>query len=92
MEVDSLDYVHRRVLSQKDDLGILHLVAYFLQKLNLVECNYKIYDKELLAIVSAFEHWRPELEGTDLPIQVLTDHKALEYFMTTKKLTYRQAW
>ena len=31
------------------------------------------------------------MEGTDLPIQVLTDHKSLEYFMTTKKLTRRQA-
>ena len=91
VEVDSSDYVHGGVLSQKDDQGILHPVAYFSRKLSPAECNYEIYDKELLAIVSAFEYWRPELEGTELPIQVLTDHKALEYFMTTKKLTRRQA-
>jgi hypothetical protein len=71
--------------------GVLHLVAFFSRKLTLVECNYEIYDKELLAIVNCLEHWRPELEGTELPIQILTDHKALEYFMTLKKLTRRQA-
>ena len=32
------------------------------------ECNYEIYDKELLAIVKAFEEWRPELEGAAFPI------------------------
>ena len=91
VEVDSSDYVHGGCLSQKDDAGLLHPVAFFSRKLTPAECNYEIYDKELLAIISAFEHWRPELEGTEHPIQVLTDHKALEYFMTTKKLTRRQA-
>ena len=55
--------------------------------------NYAIYDKELLAIVRCFEEWRPEAlsgSGTN-PVQVLTDHKALEYFITTKKLSRRQA-
>ena len=55
------------------------------------ECNYKIYNKELLAIIQCFKEWRPELEGTAMPVKVLTDHKSLEYFMTTKKLTPRQA-
>ena len=71
--------------------GILHPVAFFSRKLTPAECNYEIYDKELLAIVNCLEQWRPELEGTELPIQILTDHKALEYFMTSKKLTRRQA-
>lgn len=55
------------------------------------ECNYEIYDKELLAIIRCFEAWRPEIEGTAMPVQVLSDHKSLEYFMSTKKLTRRQA-
>ncbi len=44
------------------------------------ECNYEIYDKELLAIVKAFEEWRPELAGTSEkdPIQVMTDQRNLE--------------
>ena len=45
------------------------------------ECNYEIYDKELIAIVKAFEEWRPELEGSPEPINVIFDHKNLEYFI-----------
>jgi hypothetical protein len=90
VEADSSDYVQGGVLSQMKE-GVLHPVAFFSKKLLLAKCNYEIYDKELLAIVNCLEHWRPELEGTDLPIQILTNHKALEYFMTLKKLTRRQA-
>ena len=55
------------------------------------ECNYDIYDKELLAIIHAFEEWRPELKGAAEQVQVITDHKNLKYFMTTKQLSCRQA-
>ena len=57
------------------------------------ECNYEIYDKELLAIVKAFELWRPELEGraSDEKIKVITDYRNLEYYMSTKQLNRRQA-
>ena len=59
--------------------------------MNSAECNYPIHDKELLAIVRAFEEYRAELEGLANPTQVYSDHKALEYFMTTKNLSVRQA-
>ena len=91
LETDSSDYVSAGVLSQEDDNGILHPVAYFLKQMVPAECNYKIYNKELLAIIRCFEEWRPELKGTAMPVKVLTDHKGLKYFMTTKKLTPRQA-
>jgi hypothetical protein len=91
MECDVSDYVVSGVLSQIGNDGELHLVAFFSKKLNTAKCNYEIYDKELLAIIRAFEQLRPELEGIEIPIKVLTDHKALEYFMTTKKLTRRKA-
>jgi RNase H-like domain found in reverse transcriptase len=53
--------------------------------------NYPIYNKEMLAIVLSFQHWRVHLQGTLEAIQVVLDHKALEYFMTTKALSARQA-
>ena len=55
------------------------------------ECNYPIHDKELLAIVKSLAQWRPELQSQFKRIQIYTDHRALEYFMTTKALTARQA-
>ena len=90
MEINSFDYVNASVLSQLDDEGVLHPVVYFSKKMTPAKCNYKIYNKKLLAIIWCFEEWQPELKGTGLPVKVFTDHKGLEYFMSTKKLTPRQ--
>ena len=79
------------MLSQKDDNSIFHPVAFFLKQMVPAECNYKIYNKKLLTIIWCFKEWRPELENTAMPVKMLTDHKGLEYFITTKKLTLTQA-
>lgn len=55
------------------------------------EVNYKIYDKELLAIIKAFEQQRPKLEGHLEPIKVITDYRNLVYYTTSKMLSRRQA-
>ncbi|KAI0991384.1 hypothetical protein K3495_g16803, partial [Podosphaera aphanis] len=55
------------------------------------ELNYEIHDKEMLAIIRSLSHWRAELVGTRRKIEIFTDHKSLEYFMTTKTLNARQA-
>ena len=62
VETDSSDYVSSGVLSQLSKDGLLHPVAFFSKNLNHAECNYEIYDKELLAIIQCFEQWRPELD------------------------------
>jgi hypothetical protein len=87
------DHVVEGALSQLDEFGVLRPVAFFSRKMNPQECNYEIYDKELLAIVKAFEEWRPGLAGTDpaKSVTVYSDHRALEYFMTTRVLNRRQA-
>jgi hypothetical protein len=43
-------------LSQPDDKAKLRPVAYLSRKMALVELNYEVHDKELLAIVKAFRH------------------------------------
>lgn len=91
VETDASDYVSAAVLSQHDDDGILHPVAFFSGKHSPAECNYEIYDKELLAIIRAFEEWRYYLEGAKFPVTVISDHRNLEYFMTKKDLNRRQA-
>ena len=55
VETDSSDYVNSRVLSQLGDDGLLHLIAFFSKNPNPTECNYEIYNKELLAIIKCFE-------------------------------------
>jgi hypothetical protein len=66
-------------------------VAYYSKTMILAEINYLIYDKEMLAIIRALEAWRPELEGTPTCIRIVSDYKALEYFIITKALMGRQA-
>jgi len=91
IETDASNYVSAGVLSQRDDAGVLHPVAYYSKKHSPAECNYDIYDKELMAIIKAVEEWRPECEGAAYPLRLITDHKNLEYFMTKKLLNRRQA-
>ena len=45
-----------------------------------------------MAIYNAFKHWRHYLEGAGTPIDVVTNHQNLQYFLTTKVLSRRQAW
>ena len=55
-----------------------------------MEWNYKIHDKEMLAISCALEEWRHFLEGATHLVEIWTDHKNLEYFITAKKLNCHQ--
>jgi len=91
LETDASNYVKGEILSQYDDEGVLHPVAFYSKSMIPAEINYHIYDKELLTIIRCFEHWRPELKCTELPIQVFTDHQALKTFMENKQLSRRQA-
>ena len=56
-----------------------------------MEWNYKIHDKEMLAIICALEEWRYFLKRATHLVEIWTDHKNLEYFMTAKKLNCCQA-
>jgi len=92
IEADSSDFASRAVLSQKlPGEEKWHPVAFYSKSLSPVEQNYEIHDKEMLAIIHALEEWRHFLEGARHPVEIWTDHKNLEYFMTAKKLNRRQA-
>jgi hypothetical protein len=90
LETDASDGVVASVLSQKHGDDYLP-VAYFSKTMQAAELNYEVHDKEMLAIVKSFANWRAELTSTPHQIRVYTDHKALEYFMSTKSLNARQA-
>ena len=92
VETNTLNYVVAGVLSQMYD-SILRPIAFYSKRIIPAECNYDIYDKELLAIIKAFEEQQPKLilEIDKDPINVLSDYKNLEYFITTKRLNARQA-
>jgi transposase InsO family protein len=90
LETDASDGVVASVLSQKHG-GDWLPVAFFSKTMAPAELNYAVHDKEMLAIIRSFGHFRAELTGSPHTTCVYTDHKALEYFMTSKTLNSRQA-
>ena len=91
VETDASDYALGAILSIQLDSGEVHPVAFHSRTFTPPELNYDTHDKELLAIFEAFRVWRHYLEGSGIPVDVITDHKNHEYFSTTKVLTRRQA-
>jgi len=91
VEADASDFADGGMLAQRDDNGVLHPVAFFSRKFLPAELNYEIYDKEMLAIVDCLITWRHYLQGSGLPIEVITDHKNLLWFTETKMYNRRQA-
>jgi len=89
VEVDASNWATGGTLLQQGDDGDWHPVAYFSAKHSAQECNYDIYDKELLAVIKALEEWRPELQGVARPFDIVTDHKNLQTFATKKQLSPR---
>ncbi len=84
IEINALNYVFKDILFQYDENEILHSIAYFSKKHNSIKCNYKIYDKKLMIIVHAFKKWWSKLENFIYSVEMITNHKIFEYFMSTK--------
>ena len=51
MEVNASDYAMGGVLSMECENGLWRPVAFLSKSLNEIERNYKIHDKEMLAII-----------------------------------------
>ena len=90
METGALDYALVAILSIVNEENEVHSVAFHSCTLTVMELNYDIHDKELLSIFEAFKIWQHYLEGLAYPINIVIDHKNLEYFSTTKILIQRQ--
>ena len=91
IETDASDYALTAILSTVSPTdNEVHPIAFHSSTFMPPELNYNVHDKELLAIFEAFKIWRHYLEGSPTPIDMVTDHKNLEYFSTTKLLTRHQ--
>src|SRR5258708_10026433 len=91
VEMDVSNYAIVGILSVTTEDGEIQPVAFYSCTLQSAEWNYDMHDKELLVIHEAFKSWHHYLEGLAKTIDMVMDHKNLEYFTTTKKLTRWQA-
>ena len=78
---DASDYAIGAVLGQKRE-KIFQVIYYASRTLNDAQLNYATTEKELLAIVFAFDKFRPYLISNKVVVH--TDYSAIKYLMTKK--------
>ena len=78
---DASDFAIGAVLGQTRE-KIFQVIYYASRTLNDAQLNYATTEKELLAIVFAFDKFRPYLIGNKVVLH--TDHSAIKYLMTKK--------
>ena len=83
--MDTSEHAIEGVLSQEQK-GKWKLIAFLSRIMQPAERNYKIYDKELLAIVEALTKWRQYLLDATEKFKVWIDHENLKYFREPQKL------
>ncbi|XP_073061712.1 uncharacterized protein [Primulina eburnea] len=75
------DYAVGVVLGQKRD-KFFRSIYYATRTMDTAQQNYKTTEKEMLAVVFAFDKFRPYLVGTT--VIVFTDHAAIRYLFAKK--------
>lgn len=88
IQLDSSDWRTGAVLLYGPSLADARPVVYDFLQLKPAKMNYPTYEKELLAIVCAFSHWRTD--PLIMHFEVYTDHRLLTQFMKQKNLSQRQ--
>jgi len=83
VEADASEYAMEGVLSMKYEDEKWRLVAFISKSLNKAKKNYEIHDREMLAIIRCLDKWRHLLEGAQSKFKIWSDHKNLEYFMSS---------
>jgi hypothetical protein len=79
---DASDYAVGAVLGQRKE-GRVHTVYYASKTLSGAQLNYATTEKELLAVVFAFEKFRSYIVNSK--VIVYTDHAAIKYLMAKKE-------
>jgi len=82
LEVDALGYTIGGVLLQKLDDSLWHPVTFRSQFMIKAKQIYKIYNKEMLAIICALENWQHYLKGLPQSFDIISNYQNLAYWHT----------
>ncbi|CUA73551.1 Transposon Tf2-11 polyprotein [Rhizoctonia solani] len=89
LETDASGIAMGAILSQKQEDGRLHPIAFMSKSFQGAEKNYNTHNKELLVIICALKEWRIFLEGCKHRIHVISDHRNLEYWKMSRTFNRR---
>ncbi|CAL8157093.1 unnamed protein product [Prunus armeniaca] len=56
-----------------------HSIAYVSKAISDKHNSLSVYDKEIMSVVFAVQHWRPYLIGCHF--KILSDHQTIKYFL-----------
>ena len=90
VKVDASKYAIREVLLMKYEDEKQRPVAFISKSLNKAERNYEIYNREMLVIIMYLKEQRHLLKGIQGRFEIQSNHKNLEYFISSQKLNRRQ--
>jgi RNase H-like domain found in reverse transcriptase/Reverse transcriptase (RNA-dependent DNA polymerase) len=76
-------------LTQKDERGFDHPIAFYFKKLSPAEANYSTNDRELLGLISFLQRFRCYLEGFES--EVFTDNQVLKHLFTKAAVSRKEA-
>ena len=82
LDTDASDVAVGAVLSQKVD-DVERPIAFFSRVMNTTQRNYCTTRRELLAVISALQHFRHYLLGNKVVLR--TDHHSLKWLQTFKR-------
>jgi hypothetical protein len=100
IQTDASAYGMGAILSQEGDSQVdltkgtmpkLHPLAYYSCTFTPTQQKYDIYERELLAVFKALDHWQAYLAWGNQQLVVLTDHANLTYWKHPQKLNDRTA-
>jgi len=88
---DASKHATGALLTQMDGNRDCHPCAFILKTFSPAKQNYKIYNRELLALVRTLTEWHHYIHGSPHSTIALSDHKNLTYWRSPQKLNCRQA-
>jgi len=88
IEADSSDFAMGGTLSQLQG-GHWKPIAFLFKSLIPAKCNYEIYDKELLTIMTCLDEWCHYVLSATEQFEVWSNHKNLEYFRKPQNINRR---
>jgi len=92
LKMNASDFALGVVLSQLREDNLLHLVDFRFRKFSPTKINYKIHDKELLAIVDAFEKWHHLFEEAQYEIIVYFITRISNISRLTTRFMTKNSW
>jgi hypothetical protein len=90
IETDASGFACRGVLYQKQD-NHWCTIAFYSTSMTKTERNYRVEDRELLAIILALMDWRHYLMGARETFEIWSDHSNLQYFRQPQKVNRQHA-